>query len=411
MKILTVTTLFPYANNPKNGVFIETRLRHLRTHFPDADIKVIAPVPWFPLSWPVFGRYASYAKAPEYENRFSMDVYHPRFYVLPKIGMNATPWFLASAIEKKARELIAEGFDFDVIDGHYFYPDGVAIAKVAQALNKPFTVTARGTDINYIPNFAKPRAQIQQVFNTADHMMAVCDALKNEMIALGAPANKVTTLRNGVDLKLFSFANDAKKQSLRKILCLPEQKKILLSVGHLIERKGHHLVIEALRYLPNALLLIAGTGEALASLKKCALAHGVTDRLTFLGDLSQAELANYYGAVDALVLASSREGWANVLLEAMACGTPVVATNIWGTPEVVKTRSAGILVRRDPKAIATGVKFLFLARPRREETRSYAEQFNWYATSQGQYQIFSDLVAKPTATPQGSLVNENSVSS
>lgn len=403
MKILTVTTLFPYANNAKHGVFVETRLRQLKAHFPEVEIKVIAPVPWFPVSHPWFGSYASYASAPLSEQRFGMEVFHPRFFVLPKLGMNLTPKTLSRAIYKQAKALIEQGFDFDLIDGHYFYPDGVAIAMAAKKLGKPFTVTARGTDINLIPTFAKPRRAIQQVFSEADHMMAVCDALKQEMVDLGADESRITPLRNGVDLKLFSFADDAKQQALRDKLSLPKKTKILLSVGHLIERKGHHLIIDALRALPNVILLIAGTGKEKKRLKQQVVRLNMLERVSFLGDLPQSALAEFYGAVDALVLASSREGWANVLLEAMACGTPVVATNIWGTPEVVQTRDAGLLVRRDAKAIARGIKFLFLAKPAREDTRKYAEQFNWYATSQGQYQIFSRLTDKRLAKASAKL--------
>ena len=147
MKILTVTTLFPFANNPKHGVFIETRLKHLKQHFPDVKIKVIAPIPWFPFKQAIFKDYAEYAKAPLSETRFGMEILHPRFFVLPKIGMNLTPKTLEKAIYKSAISLINQGFEFDLIDGHYFFPDGVAIAKVAKKLAKPFTVTARGTDI------------------------------------------------------------------------------------------------------------------------------------------------------------------------------------------------------------------------------------------------------------------------
>ncbi|MGR5245383.1 glycosyltransferase family 4 protein [Vibrio sp. PID23_8] len=394
MKILTVTTLFPYANNPKHGVFIETRLRHLKQHFPDVEIKVIAPIPWFPFRQPMFGAYASYANAPLHENRFGMDVYHPRYVVVPKIGMTLTPHTLANTIYKKAAELIQQGFDFDIIDGHYFYPDGVAISQAAEKLGKPFTVTARGTDINLIPEFTKPKKDIQAVLKRSDHNMAVCEALRKEMITLGAEPNSVTTLRNGVDLELFSYVDELKQTALRAELNLPQDKPIIISVGHLIERKGHHFVIESLRQLPSVLLLIAGNGPDENQLKQQVIKNQLQDRVIFLGSLSQSELANYYGAANALVLASSREGWANVLLESMACGTPVVATNIWGTPEVVQNIQAGVLVDRDSNSIAQGVQHLLENPPQRNHTRLYAEQFDWFTTSQGQYDVFSSLLER-----------------
>ncbi|CAE6957361.1 Glycosyl transferase 4-like domain (plasmid) [Vibrio sp. B1REV9] len=401
MKILTVTTLFPYANNPKHGVFIETRLRHLKQHFPDVEIKVIAPIPWFPFRQSIFGAYASYANAPLHETRFGMDVYHPRYVVVPKIGMTLTPHTLASTIYKKASELIQDGFDFDLIDGHYFYPDGVAISQAATKLGKPFTVTARGTDINLIPEFTKPKKDIQAVLQHSDHNMAVCEALRKEMIELGARQDSVTTLRNGVDLNLFRFVDDLQKRTLRTQLKLPHGNPILISVGHLIERKGHHLVIEALKHLPQALLLIAGNGPEEKRLKQLVISEHLQSRVIFLGSLSQMQLANYYGASDALVLASSREGWANVLLEAMACGTPVVATNIWGTPEVVQHHDAGVLVDRNARSIAQGASHLLATPPLRYATRRYAEQFDWFSTSQGQYEIFHSVIRSTLSQKSG----------
>ncbi|MBV7299738.1 glycosyltransferase family 4 protein [Enterovibrio paralichthyis] len=394
MKILTVTTLFPYANNPKHGVFIETRLRHLMAHFPDVEVKVIAPVPWFPFRHPVFGEYAEYAKAPAREQRFGMDVYHPRYVVIPKIGMTLTPRTLSGAIYHQARQLQEQGFDFDVIDGHYFYPDGVAIEQAATRLGKPFTVTARGTDINLIPQFPAPKKAIQTVLQKSGHNMAVCEALRQTMIALGAAPNSVTTLRNGVDLTLFPFADTAKQADLRQQLKLPSHQPVVLSVGHLIERKGHHLVIDAMKNVPDAVLVIAGSGPEEKALHKQVHNNGLASRISFVGSVSQKELAQYYGAANALVLASSREGWANVLLESMACGTPVVASNIWGTPEVVRTADAGLLVERTPEAIAAGMNALLTSPPLRSDTRRYAEQFDWLSTSQGQHAIFSSLISK-----------------
>lgn len=392
MKILTISTLFPFANNPKHGIFIETRLRHLKQHYPDIEAKVIAPIPYFPFKNEVFGSYAECAKAPSFEIRHGFEVYHPRYLVIPKIGMTLTPVLLAQAIYKQAKKIIEDGYDFDLIDGHYFYPDGVAIEMAAKKLGKPFTITARGTDINLIPQFEKPKRQIKRVLGKSAHNMAVCEALRQEMINLGAKPEKVTTLRNGVDLDLFQFSDESKQQLLRVQLDLPSDKPVAISAGHLIERKGHNLVIEALTKIPNVLLLIAGDGPDKNRLESLVVKHSLQDRVHFLGSLNQHELAMYYGASDALVLASSREGWANVLLEAMACGTPVVATDIWGTPEVVKTPEAGVLVKRTASEIADGMSSLLKQRPKRIETRQYAEQFDWLSTSRGQYQLFNKIL-------------------
>ena len=391
MKILTISSLYPNNKDPKHGIFVQTRLRHLREHYPDIESVVIAPVPWFPFSSEKFGEYSKFAGVVDVETRDGIVVYHPKYFVIPKFGMHLTPWLMTRSIRRCVQQLVAKGHQFDLIDGHYFYPDGVAIAQVAEEFSLPFTCTARGTDINLIPEYPVARRRIQQVFAKASHLMAVCKALAEEMISLGAPTEKVTVLRNGVDLELFKASDETKKLQLRANLPFTTSGPLLLCVGWLIERKGHYLVIQALAELPNFQLVIAGNGPDLAELQQLAQKLGVSKRVHFVGALAQNQLSQYYQAADALVLASSREGWANVLLESMASGTPVVATNIWGTPEVVASPEAGVLVARTCEAIAEGVRKLIAALPKRQMTRKYAEQFTWQQTSDGQYEIFKKL--------------------
>ncbi len=387
MKLLTISSLYPNNKDPKHGVFVETRLKHLVKHYPDVKPIVIAPVPWFPFSHKIFGEYGRYAGVEYQEERNGIQVFHPKYLVLPKIGMYLTPKFMAWSLSRCIKRLKKAGYEFDVIDGHYFYPDGVAISKVAEQFNLPFTCTARGTDINLIPEYPKARAMIQKVFRKASHMMAVCQALSNEMINLGAEKSKVTTLRNGVDLALFRASTNEQQLSLKSSLNIT--KPLIISVGWLIERKGHYLVIEAMKSIPNATLVIAGDGPDLSKLRALSKSLGVDDRVKFLGALSQPELNKWFQAADVSVLASSREGWANVLLESMASGTPVVATKVWGTPEVVQNETAGVLVERTSDDIAQGIKTVLNQEVNREAVRAYAEQFDWQHTSDGQYGIFS----------------------
>ena len=348
--------------------------------------QVVTPVPWFPSSSARFGAYAEYARVPREETRYGIRVLHPRYPLLPAVGMSVAPLLMALAVYPLLRRLRGE---YDVIDAHYFYPDGVAAALLGKWLRVPVVITARGTDINLIPRHRGPRRMILWAARRAAHMITVCQALKDELVALGADAGKITALRNGVDLERFRPVD---RDAARKTLGL--RRTTLLSVGHLIERKGHHLVIEALADLPDCELLIAGDGEMDAALRALATRFGVADRVRFLGAVPQEELRHVYGAADLLVLASSREGWANVLLEAMACGTPVVATRIWGTPEVVQSRAAGVLVpERSAAAIAAGVRELVASYPDRSATRRYAEGFGWEPTTHGQKEIFARVLA------------------
>ena len=336
LKILTFSSLFPNARQASHGIFVENRLRKLLAFDPGVAASVVAPVPWFPFRHRLFGSYA--------------------------------------------------GFDFDLIDAHYFDPDGVAAMHLAAELGVPFVVTGRGTDLNLIPRYPGPRRLIVGVTRRAAHIITVAAALQDYLRAMGVPEEGMSVLRNGVDLEFFHPAAD--RDALRLRLDLGA-RPTLLSVGHLIERKGHHLVIEAMRALPDHALIIAGDGPEEAALRRLVEQWSLAERVRFAGRLSQERLRAHYQAADALVLASSREGWANVLLESMACGTPVVATPVDGTPEVVAAPAAGRLTPdRSADAVASTVDALFTALPERAATRRYAEGFSWDDTSRGQLEIF-----------------------
>lgn len=393
IRTLTFTTLFPNAEQPAHGVFVAQRLRHLLAT-DRVTTKVVAPVAWFPSRSRRFGEYARVARVPHMEEFDRVEVLHPRYPLVPKVGMTIAPYLMAHGVRKTVARLIAGGFDFDLIDAHYYYPDGVAAVMLGRWFNKPVVITARGTDINLIPKYRLARGMILDAAERSAASITVCEALRDEMIALGARGDKITVLRNGVDLKLFKPCD---RDTVRARLGW--SGRVLLSVGWLIERKGHHLAIEALRTLPDAYSLkIAGEGPMRLELERLAATLGVSQRVEFLGAKRQNELAELYGAADALVLASSREGMANVLLESLACGTPLIATPAWGTPEVVRVPEAGVLAKeRSAEALSAACETLFANYPNRMDTRAYAETFSWDATTQGQLDIFSRVLAREAA--------------
>lgn len=391
LKILTFSTLYPNAVMPNHGVFVEQRLRHLLVSG-EVESRVIAPVPWFPVAGQLFGSYGNFARVPVAENRHDIEVYHPRYLRIPKVAMSAVPAFMAHGAAQTLAACRSAGFDFDLIDAHYFFPDGVAAVMLAKRVAKPVIITARGTDLNLIPNYYLPRKMIQWAASNADGLVTVCHALKDTLVDLGVPASQVEVLRNGVDLKLFNPTN---RQMARRNLGLQETDRILLSVGLLIDRKGHDIPIRALRMLPGVSLLIAGDGEKRRTLEALASTFGVADRVKFLGNMPHERLKNYYSAADALVLASSREGWANVLLESMACGTPVIASNVWGTPEVVSDPAAGLLMtERTPAAFVDAYYRLMNDYPDTAATRRYAERFDWDQTTAGQLRLMRRIIRK-----------------
>lgn len=389
MRILTFSTLYPNATAPQFGVFVENRLRQLLASG-EVEARVVAPVPWVPGDYRWLGSHARLARIPAEATRHGLTVLHPRYPQLPRIGETLHPFGLALGALPALRRVQRTGFDFDLIDAHYFYPDGVAAALLARWLGKPYVVTARGTDLVTIAHHPLPRRMIRAAAEAADGLITVSASLADELVALGIARERVTVLRNGVDLAHFRPLG---REAARVRYGVAGAAPVLASVGHLIPRKGNEWIIRALPALPGVRLLIAGQGPEKAMLEGLIRDCGVADRVTMLGEVAHAELSQLYSAADVLVLATGHEGWPNVLLEAMACGTPVVATAVSGCPEIVTAPEAGRLMPdREPATIAATVAALLADLPQRAATRRYAEGFSWQATTDGQLGLFRAIL-------------------
>jgi teichuronic acid biosynthesis glycosyltransferase TuaC len=407
LRLVTVSTLFPNQAMPSHGVFVETRLRHLVAD-ERVESVVLAPVAWFPTSQSRFGDWARHAAAPLHECRFGLAVYHPRYLAVPKIGQALTPHSLYWSLKTALARLIATGYRPDVIDAHYLYPDGVAAAWLAQEFSLPLVITARGSDVTQWPDFPRPRRLIIAATKRADALITVSDALGRGLITLGADPAKITTLRNGVDINLFKPIDRLEARAAVGLM-----RPYILSVGHLIPRKGHDKAIEAFASraattLAAHDLVIVGAGPERERLTQLAEALGVAMRVRLVGAMPQPQLPLYYSGADCLVLASSREGWANVLLEAMACGTPVVASPAAGNDEVVRQPEAG-LVAGDftPPALATALDRLLADPPPRAATRAYAEAHGWREISAGQRAIFERVINRRLPARAPALVGSD----
>ncbi|MFK8017441.1 MAG: glycosyltransferase family 4 protein [Gammaproteobacteria bacterium] len=387
MRLITFSTLFPNAAQPAHGLFVEARLRELRQRR-GVQADVVAPVPWFPFKSEKFGAYAKFARAPRRAERDGVIVSHPRYFLPPKVGMHMAPRSMARGASGAVASLVGD-IDLPVLDAHYFYPDGVAAAHLASRLRLPLVITARGSDVNLLPDDAAVRRRMLWAADRASALVAVSSALRERMIALGMDAAKIRVLRNGVDLSLFKPLDRAAQRQ-----ALGLDGPMILSVGNLYQLKGHDLVIEALTEHPALTLVIAGAGPERAALGALAERLGVQQRVRFVGSVAQSELLQYYNAADLLVLASSREGMANVLLESLACGTPAVVTPVGGNPEVIACPEAGIVLpRRDARAVADGIGQLCSDLPSREATRRYAQKFSWDDVTRELHELFEEVSA------------------
>lgn len=369
---------------PHHGVFVWERLKaYLGRH--GGEAVVIAPVPYVP-GYLARGEYARYHGVPYEEERDGVRVLHPRYLLLPKVSMSVAPLSLALRCRSVVARLLAGGQRFDLIDAHYLYPDGVAAGLLARWFSLPLVVTARGTDVNLIPEHAVPRAWLRWLLRRVDGAVAVADALRRAMAPLHPAELTVDVLRNGVDLVKFAPLPQAEA---RAELGWEAGGKVVLSVGHLIERKGHHHAIAALRLLPGVRLKVVGEGPWRERLQQLAAREGVRERVEFTGALPHAALRKAYAAADVLTLLSSREGWPNVLLESMACGTPVVASAVFGAPEIVREDAVGELVDSTrPEAVAAALGRRLGAAPDRGAIRAFAERHSWDEVADGMHALF-----------------------
>lgn len=392
MRVLTFSSLYPSTAQPRHGIFVEHRMRQL-VAAGGVEVRVIAPVARVPLRhlWRVSPR----PEPPATEHRHGIAVCYPRFLWIPRLLSWLNPLIIALCVLPAVRRLQHE-FDFDVIDAHFLFPDAAAAALLGIWFNRPVIATARGTDANVFAHLTVPGAWIRWLGRRAAALGVVSAALRDELLRAGIDAEKVHVLRNGVDLDLFRPLD---RRAVREALGF--RHPTLLSVGHLLPAKGHHLVIDALTRLPEHHLVIVGDGAARGALDELAHRLGVSQRVRFVPVLGQDDLARHYAAADILVLASEREGLANVLLEAVACGTPVIATDVGGNGEVVTSPAAGLLIgERASAAIAEAVLRLSASPPGTLATRAHAEQFGWAATTAKLRQVLEAAVAGHRQTPR-----------
>src|SRR4051812_15218622 len=366
LRVLTLSTLYPDSARPSFGLFVERQTLALAAR-PGVEVEVVAPV-GLPL-WPLIlhPHYRSRAGLPAKEQRHGLAVHRPRFRVWPLVGEAGAARALAKAALPRLR-----GLSFDVIDSEFFWPDGVAAMHLARALGVPFSVKARGSDIHFWGRRPAVARQMVEAAREAGGLLAVSAALKRDMAAMGMPDPRMRVHHTGIDLDRFRpLDREAAKRKLGVA------GPLIVTPGNLVPLKGQRLAVEALSELPEATLLIAGEGPERPALEALIAARGLGGRARLLGAVAPDAMPELLAAADLMLLASEREGLANVWLEALACGTPILIPDVGGAREVLDRPEAGRLVPREPAAIAAAGRELLACPPDPAAVRKAAERFSW----------------------------------
>jgi teichuronic acid biosynthesis glycosyltransferase TuaC len=342
--LVVFSALFPSAARPGAGLFIRERMFRVARHRP---LAVVSPQPWFPGQSLIRLLRPSYRpQAPALEIQQGIRVYHPCYLAVPGVLRRIDGWSMALACLGLMRKLKRQGAR--LIDAHFTYPDGEAATRLGRWLGLPVTLTLRGTEVPHSRNPAL-RPRLSRTLQAAARVFAVSDSLRRLALELGTAAEKTEVVGNGVDTACFHPVDRA---AARARFGLPDSAKVLISVGGLVERKGMHRVIDVMPALaehhPDLHYLIVGgaspEGDNRAELTAQVARLGLAERVHFLGPLPSDELKWPLSASDVFVLATRNEGWANVFLEAMACGLPVISTDVGGNAEVVCRDELGTIV-------------------------------------------------------------------
>lgn len=375
MRVLVVSSTFPSATQPTRGVFVRERIRRLSKR---CQVAVVAPVPWFPLNRLIRKERAT---VPAVEHQEGLTVYHPRFFSVPRYGKFLDGVFYYLSLLAFTRRL-RRTFPFEIIDAHFAFPDGLAATMLAKTFSCPVVVTLRGTIVR-LSSYALHRPQLRWVLQHADRITAVSESLAGVAVGLGLPRERVRVIPNGVDTRKFMPMD---RVQARRLAGLPENRKILLTVAGIYEGKGQHTVVDVLPALrekhPDLLYVMVGNsrpGEQYRRrLTEAIWRLGLSDHVLVAGSQPHADLARWFSAADVSVLATQSEGWPNVLLESLACGTPAVATRVGGTSEIIRDGQDGILVPYgDSAALGQALGSALDMAWNRSELVNRARAFEW----------------------------------
>lgn len=390
MKVLVYTTLFPNQLQPNNAIFIKQRMFHF-AKLDGCEIKVVAPTPYCP-PWPSLGKRYRFSQIKKYELMDGIDVFHPRYPLVPKVSMllHGLSLFMSSLSTVKK---IYHEFPFDIIDGHYIYPDGLAAVLLGMVFKKPVVLSARGSDIHQFTRFISIKPMIRYALNKSDHVISVCEALKQEIINVGTASEKISVVPNGIDTKQF-YPED--KIKARKELSIHDDSKVIITVGSLIPLKGYHVLLDAMpaivREMPQTHLYVVGEGPYRSYLEQKIRHLSLHQHVTLVGECPNRELKTWYSASDVLCLASSKEGWPNVVMESLACGTPVVATRVYGVSEILTSSDVGVLVDRTPNSLYHGLKTALETTWDIKLIRAHVRDRDWFKVADEVQEAFNSVL-------------------
>lgn len=383
MNILIVTMLFPNSKEPTKAPF---NLEIAKALSKVAQLYVVAPVRILP------GRGVKDVPVKEFIE--GIPVFHPRIFLPPKICIFLHGWIYYLVIKTWLRKVIRE-FDFDIILSPYLFPDGFAGALLGKSFARPVVLEALGCDVNLLTKLVVRSKLIKKACLLSERVISVNQDMKRTLVSLGVPEGRIQVIYNGVDKSKFQVLD---KDSCRYQLKLPAEKRIFLFVGSLEIVKGVYTLLKAWKLFvvtagKENLLVIVGNGREQVGMEEFIRQKGLSDSIFMAGARSHAEIPVWMNASDIFCLPSIREGYPNVLVEALSCGKFVVASAVGGIPEIIVSPAQGALVApNQPEALKEA--FEKSLRMVTDGTTAVSSVMSWEESALQRYRLFQDILQK-----------------
>ena len=387
MKIVSLSSSFPSPVHPTAGIFVLHRLAAVARL--GADIEVVHPM----ATCPLIGRLRDRGPVPAREVRGGLTVHHRPFAYLPGLlkRLDGHSYYRGLV---RWMEAYCRRRRIDLLDAHFAWPDGVGASYLARRLGLPYVLTLRGT-INSRAGLPAFRARLADAVRRADAVISVSGPMADLAVELGARAERVGVIANGVDAETFK---PIPRDEARRRLGLAADGPLIVCVASAKPQKGHEDLIAALARLQAAARVVlvggpSGSGRYERRLAGQARVRGLADRVVFAGRQDPSRVADYLNAADVSVLASHSEGCPNVVLESLACGTPVVATAVGAVPDLLRAGQTGLIVPpRDPAALAEALDGALTADWSREAIRASVQDRSWAAVGERVLAVFHEVL-------------------
>ena len=401
IKVLVLSHMYPNNSHPNSGIFIHNQIKHLLKE--GCSVKVISPVPYAPNMLNFNATWKKYNEIYKQKVIDGVHVSYPRYIRFPGSWFHSLSCYTMYWGIQNVTNLIMKEFNPDILHVHTVTTDGYVGMLINEKYKLPIVCSLRGSDINTYPYRDKLTMLLtKKVLSKADQIVSVSHALKSTAETIANPLRPIRVLHNGCDLMDFSF-NEEDRIAIRKDLGIMNNDRVIIFVGDIKKIKGVFELINSFITLKakysDIHLIVLGEGPENNNIKNIIHLNNMNNNVHLIGTRPHHEISKWLSASDIFALPTYNEGLPNVVLEAMACGLPVVATSVGGIPEIVEDGKSGILIKKkDPVSLAKAIESLLsdvkLAKIMGMKGREIAEsKFSWQKNSETLIEIYNEVIS------------------